>query len=47
MLNTLPLPPTSTCPLVEAMGFETCAPDDDTGVLLVAERVLGRLAVTW
>ena len=39
MLNTAPLPP-STCPLVEAMGFETCTLDDDTGVLSVAGEVL-------
>ena len=29
------------------MGFETCTPDDDTGVLSVAEEVLGVLEVTW
>ena len=43
MLNTLPLPPTRTCPLVEATALETCTPDDDendTGIFLVTEKVL-------
>ena len=43
MLNTLPLPPTRTCPLIEATALEICTPDDDgndTGIFKTAEEVI-------